>query len=84
MPPHSRRPSRLTAQDIGRLADLLAHGPRAAGHGDDRWTVERVADLMAFHFGVFYIEKSVHRVLRTLGYTYEGRGWRGQWVRARE
>jgi transposase len=46
------RPSCLSKHDKARLVAMLARGARAIGPADDRWTVPRVADLIAFHFGV--------------------------------
>ena len=74
---------RLSADEKARLVDILEQGSRAAGYNDDRWTLERVADVIASNFAVFYTGSGARSVLRALGYTYEGKGRRGRWVRMR-
>lgn len=62
--------SRLSPQQLGELEQLLEAGPAAAGFTEDpRWTLARVAQLIAARFRTRYSLKGVSLVLRRLGWT---------------
>ena len=63
-------PPRLTAPQLRQLERLLEAGPAAAGFIEDqRWTLARVAQVIAVTFRVRYSLKGVSLVLRRLGWT---------------
>lgn len=63
-------PSRLSAQQLRELEQLLGPGPAAAGFTEDaRWTLARVAQPIATRFRIRYSLEGVPPVLRRLGWT---------------
>lgn len=64
--PHPGRPPRLHAPQRRRLAKLLLRGARRHGYGTDLWTLARVAEVIAVHFGVAYHPGHVWYVLRSM------------------
>jgi transposase len=63
-------PSRLSPQQLRELERLLDAGPAAAGYVEDqRWTLARVAQLIATTFRTRYSLKGVSLLLRRLGWT---------------
>jgi transposase len=61
---------RLDGQRQARLAEALEHGPAVHGFGDDqRWTLARVADLIARLFHVRYTLRGVSLLLHRMGFS---------------
>src|ERR1041385_6890766 len=46
------RPSRLTIEQLNRLAQIYREPPAAHGYGDERWTTARLAVVIENQFGV--------------------------------
>jgi len=67
--PHPGGKSRLTAAQLRRLARLLLRGPRHHGYSTELWTLERVAEVIAMHFGVQYHPGHVWKILRAMAWT---------------
>jgi transposase len=67
--PHAGRPPKLGARQRRELIDVLKQGPRRHGYGTELWTLGRVAEVIACHFGVSYHPSQVWRILRSLGWT---------------
>jgi transposase len=67
--PHPGRPRRLTAKQRERLAKLLLRGARKHGYSTDLWTLARVAEVIAVHFGIEYHPGHVWYVLRSMGWS---------------
>jgi transposase len=71
----ARRPDGLTAKpspgptpglsdaDLRRLESLLARGSKAHGWANELWTADRVAVLIARHFGHIYHPEHVRKIL---------------------
>jgi len=61
---------RLSAEQLDRLAAALREGPAAHGWVEDqRWTLARVADLIAWLFGVGYTLRGVSFLLHRIGFS---------------
>jgi putative transposase len=58
---------RLDAGQQARLAAVLREGPAAYGFDDQRWTLARVAEVIAGLFGVSYTLRGVSYVLHRMG-----------------
>lgn len=67
--PHPGRPAKLTAAQRRQLAKLLPQGARKHGYRTELWTLSRVADVIAVHFGVDYHPRHVWYVLRSMGWS---------------
>lgn len=63
----SGRPSFLTGEQRGQLADLYRAGPQAAGLGTGGWTGAWFAEAIGRRFGVFYNEDHVRRLMDRMG-----------------
>jgi transposase len=63
---HPGKPPGLTARQRERLARLLLGGARKQGYSTDLWTLGRMAEVIARHFGVQYHPGSVWHVLRAM------------------
>jgi putative transposase len=62
--------SRLSPQQLVQLESMLIAGPAASGFAEDqRWTLARVATVIANRFHIRYSLKGVSLVLRRLGWT---------------
>jgi putative transposase len=62
--------SKLSVRQLGELEQLLEAGPAAAGFTEDpRWTLARVAQVIATRFRIRYSLKGVSLVLRRLGWS---------------
>jgi transposase len=64
--PHPGGTSRLTDAQRKRLIHLLKKGPGKHGYRTDLWTLARVAEVIATHFGVQYHPSAVWHILRAL------------------
>ena len=61
---------RLDDQRLARLAQALEQGPAAHGFGEDqRWTLARVADLIARLFHTRYTLRGVSYLLHRMGFS---------------
>ncbi len=63
------RTPRLNPEERKALVRHLKGGARAAGFRTERWTLQRVQQLVERKFGVTYHPNSLNRVLRRLGWT---------------
>jgi len=61
------RPSRLSSDQMGGVAEIYHAGPRAAGFDTDRWTTMRFADAIFARFGIRYDPDHVGRIMHRLG-----------------
>lgn len=66
--PPPGRPPRLTTRQRQRLLKLLVKGATTHGYSTDLWTLPRVAEVIAWTFGVHYHPAHVWKILR-------GEGW---------
>lgn len=64
--PHPAGRCRLTQRQKQRLLRLLAQGPGKHGYHTELWTLARVAEVIAVHFGVTYHPSQVWRILRAM------------------
>lgn len=63
-------PCRLDQPRLARLAQALEQGPAAHGFGEDqRWTLARVADLIARLFHTRYTLRGVSYLLHRMGFS---------------
>jgi len=67
--PHAGRPSRLSGRQKEKLLRLLLKGPTAHGYASQLWTLPRVAEVIARHFGVRYHPAHVWKLLRACGWS---------------
>ncbi len=93
--PHPGRDPKLTADQLATLEGILLDGPRAAGFGTDRWTLDRVVTVVEREFDAEISDVTAWNYLQELGWRYrqadpderEGdaagdEGWRsGKWTR---
>ena len=61
----------LSTADQKRLAELLEKGPERLGYETPLWTCNRVADLIAQEFEVFYHAGHVWKILRQLNWSVQ-------------
>jgi putative transposase len=61
------RPSRLSTDQLSRLAQIYREPPMAHGFQDDRWTTARLAVVIERQFGVRYDRDHVGRLIYKLG-----------------
>jgi transposase len=67
--PRSGRPPRLSPAQQAQAVALLGRGAKAFGFRGDRWTRQRVAELIQREFGVRYHPTQVGRLLGRWGWT---------------
>ncbi|WP_156960670.1 winged helix-turn-helix domain-containing protein [Amycolatopsis taiwanensis] len=61
---------RLSDAQLDRLAVMMEEGPAAHGYAEDqRWTLARVADLIATHFRIRYTLRGVSLLLHRMGFS---------------
>jgi transposase len=65
------RLSRLTAEQHQRIPELLGRGAVAWGFVGERWTRERVAEVVRRQFGVRYHPAHISRLLRRWGFSLQ-------------
>lgn len=70
------RPPKLSLAQQDELAALVAKGPDALVDGVRRWRLADLVRLIRDRFGVEHDEVSVGRIMKRLGYTYNGVEWR--------
>jgi putative transposase len=61
------RPSRLSREQLDRVAQIYHDRPLAHGFSDDHWTTARMAAVIENQFGVHYDRDHVGRLLYKLG-----------------
>jgi transposase len=61
--------SKLTQEQKQKLKRLLDRGALACGFSTDRWTLERVCELIQREFGVSYHPNYLNRLLDRLGFS---------------
>ena len=64
------RPRRLTAAQEAELATIVETGPDRAVHGVVRWRRVDLQALVAERFGVEYHERTIGKLLKTLGFSH--------------
>jgi transposase len=67
----SGQTSRLGERQLAQLEQILDAGPGAAGFADQRWTLARVANVIARRMHVRYSLKGVSLLLHRLGFTVQ-------------
>jgi transposase len=60
---------RLSPQQLQRLEAELAAGPGAHGWADQRWTLDRVAELIGKLFAMHYTQRGTSLLLHRLGWS---------------
>ncbi len=65
------RPSRLSEAQWRRLDHLIERGARAAGFDSERWTLRRIAAVIARSFGVDYHPRYLERPLKARGFSVQ-------------
>ena len=61
--------SKITAEQLRMVPDLLSHGAEAYGFRGDVWNCERVAGVIYQEFGAWYSTSRVSRLLKQLEWT---------------
>jgi putative transposase len=69
--PHPGRPCKLSEEQGQRLLQILEKGARARGFPTERWTLQRIAEVIWREFGARYHPRS-------LGPDFRARGWSPQ------
>jgi transposase len=69
--PRRGRVPHLTLQQQAKVPALLARGAEAWGFRGDRWTRERVADVLRREFGVTYHPAHISRLLAGWGFSVQ-------------
>jgi transposase len=69
--PRPGRAPRLTPEQQARVPALLARGAEAWGFRGERWTRERVADLLRREFGVTYHPAHISRLMAGWGFSVQ-------------
>ena len=67
--PHPGRPSKLSEEQWQHLLQILQRGAIAAGFPTERWTLQRIAEVIRREFGVRYHPRSLGRCLRARGWS---------------
>ena len=67
--PHTGRTPELNDQQVARLDRLSRQGPARHGYPTELWTLSRVAEMTAQHFGVTYDLSGVWHLLRRMGWS---------------
>jgi putative transposase len=69
--PNLGPPPRLDERAWARLGRLLDQGALAAGFATERWTLKRIAALIAREFGVHYHPRYLERPLKAHGFSVQ-------------
>jgi transposase len=69
--PKTGRPARLSAVQWHRLAVIIERGALAAGFDTERWTLRRIATVIARQFGVRYHPRYLERPLKAHGFSVQ-------------
>ena len=67
--PHPGPPPKLDARQRKRLETLLLRGARRNGYANELWTLARVGEVIAKHFGVTYDPSGVWHLLTRMGWS---------------
>ncbi len=70
------RPSRLRPSQRRRLSGALKRGALVAGFETNRWTLERIQEVIRRRFGIVYHPKYIGRLMRRLGWDFQRPGGR--------
>jgi transposase len=65
------RASKLNDEQKKKLKRLLKQGATKSGYLTERWTLERVSELIEKEFGITYHPKGLGRVLEKLGFSLQ-------------
>lgn len=68
--PQTERSRRLTAAQLAELAQAVETGPDLATHGVVRWRRIDLKRLIEERFGVVYHERTIGKLLTTLGFSH--------------
>jgi transposase len=60
---------RLSPQQLQRLESELEAGPGVHGWGDQRWRLDRVAELIGKLFAIHYTQRGISLLLHRLGWS---------------
>src|SRR3954470_273341 len=63
-------PPRLSAEQLGQLAEVVETGPERAVHGVVRWRRVDLQQIVAERFGVAYHERTIGKILKQLGFSH--------------
>jgi transposase len=63
--------ARLSPEQLQQLPALLLKGAEAYGFLGDVWTRQRIADVIARHFGVRLSLPTISRVMQRIGWTHQ-------------
>ena len=69
--PKTGRPARLSAAQWRQLARVIERGARAAGFDTERWTLRRIAAVIARRFGVHFHPRYLERPLKAHGFSVQ-------------
>jgi transposase len=69
--PRPGRLSQLTQEQHAQVPELLGRGAQAWGFVGERWTRERVAEVVRRQFGVRYHPAHISRLLRRWGFSLQ-------------
>lgn len=69
--PKTGRPARLSAAQWQQLAVVIERGAQAAGFDTERWTLRRIAAVIACQFGVRYHPHYLERPLKAHGFSVQ-------------
>jgi transposase len=61
---------RLSAEQLGQLAEVVETGPERAVHGVVRWRRVDLQQIVAERFGVAYHERTIGKILKQLGFSH--------------
>ena len=67
--PHPGPRPKLNDRQLQRLEKQLRRGPRTHGYPTELWTLKRVAEVIAKHFGVRYDPSGVWHLLHRMGWS---------------
>jgi transposase len=70
------RPPKLREDQCQQLLDLLLKGAVASGYPNELWTLDRIAEVIAREFGVYYHPNHVWRLLRRHCWSCQVPEWR--------
>jgi transposase len=60
--------SRLSAEQLQRLPEVLKRGARWYGYSDENWTYRRMVEIIEREFGVHFVEQHIPRLMKKIGW----------------
>ena len=69
--PQTGRPMRLSAAQWHRLGVIIERGALASGFDTERWSLQRIATVVARQFGVRYHPRYLERPLKAHGFSVQ-------------